>query len=97
MQPWDEFEWDDDNEDKLADRHGVDRYEAEEAATDAGAIIKRIGVDRVGNPEYVFVGKTDYGRILFMVGVRKAERRWRIGSAREAEFPEKRAYRRRNG
>lgn len=76
MQPWDEFEWDGDNEDKLADRHGV---------------------DRVGNPEYIFVGKTDYGRILFMAGVRKAERRWRIGSAREAEFREKRAYRKRNG
>ncbi len=43
MQQWDEFEWDDDNEDKLAARHGVDRYEAEEAATDPGAAIKRIG------------------------------------------------------
>jgi uncharacterized DUF497 family protein len=93
---WDEFEWDDRNEGKLAARHGVSRDEAEEAATDSGAIIKRIGVDRAGHPEYIFIGRTDYGRILFMVGVRKEERRWRIGSARDAENREKRAYRKRN-
>ena len=43
----------------------------EQAAVDFGASIKRIGTDRAGNPEYVFVGKTDDGRILFMVGARK--------------------------
>jgi uncharacterized DUF497 family protein len=85
MQQWDEFEWDSYNEQKLASRHGVDRYEAEQAATDPDAFIKRIGADRVGNPEYIFVGKTDDGRILFMVGVRKRNRVWRIGSARDAE------------
>jgi uncharacterized DUF497 family protein len=84
MQPGDDFEWDKDNEEKLAARHGVDRYEAEQAAVDFGASVKRIGTDRAGNPEYVFVGKTEDGRI------------WRIGSARDAKFQEKRAYRRRN-
>jgi uncharacterized DUF497 family protein len=96
MQQQDEFEWDSDNEEKLAARHGVDRYEAEEAATDPRASVKRIGTDRFGNPEYIFVGKTDDGRILFMVGVRKRDRVWRIGSARDAKFHEKRAYRKRN-
>jgi uncharacterized DUF497 family protein len=96
MQQRDRFEWDRNNEDKLAARHGVDRYEAEQAATDPGAYIKRIGTDRAGNPEYVFVGKTDDGRILFMVGVRKRDSTWRIGSARDAKFPEKRSYRKRN-
>lgn len=96
MQPRDESEWDEDNEDKLAARHGVDRYEAEESATDPGASVKRIGADRVGNPEYVFVGKTDDGRILFMVGVLKRDRVWRIGRARDAKFQEKKAYRKRN-
>ncbi len=96
MQQQDRFEWDEDNEDKLAARHGVDRYQAEEAATDPKASVKRIGMDRVGNPEYIFVGKTDDGRILFMVGVRKRERVWRIGSARDATFQEKRAYRKRS-
>lgn len=93
----DDFEWDDSNEEKLAYRHGVDRYEAEQAAIDPGAFIKRIGTDRVGNPEYVFVGRTNDGRILFMVGVRKRSRTWRIGSARDATFKEKRSYRKRNG
>ena len=51
MQPGDDFEWDEDNEEKLAARHGVDRYEAEQAAFDFGASIKRIGTDRAGNPE----------------------------------------------
>ncbi len=96
MQQQDRFEWDEDNEDKLAARHGVDRYEAEEAATDPKASVKRIGTDWVGNPEYIFVGKTDDGRILFMVGIRKRERVWRIGSARDATFQEKRAYRKRS-
>jgi uncharacterized DUF497 family protein len=96
MQPEDEFEWDKDNEEKLAARHGVDRYEAEKAAVDFGASVKRIGTDRAGNPEYVIVGKTDDGRILFMVGVRKRGRIWRIGSARDAKFQENRAYRRLN-
>jgi uncharacterized DUF497 family protein len=96
MQPGDDFEWDKDNEEKLAARHAVDRYEAEQAAVDIGASIKRIGTDRAGNPEYVFVGKTDDGRILFMVGVQKRGRIWRIGSARDAKFQEKRAYRKRN-
>lgn len=74
MQREDDFEWDVNNEEKLFKRHGVDRYEAEQAATDPGAYIKRIGRDQVGNPEYIFVGKTDDGRILFMVGVcKKAE------------------------
>ena len=92
----DVFEWDSDNEEKLAARHGVDRYEAEQAATDPKASIKRIGTDRVGNPEYVFVGRTDDGRVLFMVRVRKRGRTWRIGSARDAKFQEKRAYRKRS-
>jgi uncharacterized DUF497 family protein len=96
MRQRDEFEWDSDNEDKLAARHGVDRYEAEQAATDPEASIKRIGADRAGNPEYIFVGKTDDGRIPFMVGVRKRGSIWRIGSARDATFQEKRAYRKRN-
>ena len=96
MQPGDDFEWDKDNEEKLAARHGVDRYEAEQAAVDFGASVKRIGTDRAGNPEYVFVGNTDDGRISFMVRVRIRGRIWRIGSARDAKFQEKRAYRRRS-
>ena len=95
MQEWDEFEWDADNEEHLAE-HGVDRYEAEEAATDPAAIVKRVGTDRYGNRRYIYVGKTEDGRILFMVVDRKGQHRWRISSARDARFNEKRGYRRRN-
>jgi uncharacterized DUF497 family protein len=93
MPDLDEFEWDDNNEGHIA-KHGVDRYEAEEAATDPAAVVRRVGEDRYGNRRYVFIGKTEDGRILFMVVDRKGQRRWRIGSARNAEFEEKRFYRR---
>ena len=93
MQDWDEFEWDDDNESHIA-KHRVDRYEAEDAATDPSAVVRRAGEDRYGNPRYTYIGKTEDGRILFMVVDRKRQRRFRIGSARDAKFPEKRYYRR---
>ncbi len=72
----------------------MDRYEAEEAAEDPNVSIKRVGKDRYGNPRYVYIGKTVDGRILFMVVDRKGSRRFRIGSARDASFGEKRFYRR---
>ena len=89
-----EFEWDEDNEDKLANKHGVDRYEAEEAAEDPNVFIKRVGNDRYGNPRYIYIGKTLDGRILYMVVDRKGSREFRIGSARDADFGQKRFYRR---
>jgi uncharacterized DUF497 family protein len=95
LQDWDEFEWDEENEGHLA-RHQVDRFEAEEAATDTGAVIRRAGKDRIGNPRYAYIGKTVDGRVLFLVIDRKERQRWRVGTARDATFEEKRSYRRRN-
>ena len=89
------FEWDDDNEGHIA-KHEVDRSEAMEAAEDPAASIKRVGEDRYGNPRYVYVGKTEDGRILFVVVDRKGQGRFRIGSARDAKFKEKKGYRRRS-
>lgn len=91
----DEFEWDTNNEDHIA-RHGVDLYEAEEAARDPATSIKRTDNDKYGNARYIYLGKTEDGRILFMVVDRKDRGRFRIGSARDASFREKRGYRRRN-
>jgi uncharacterized DUF497 family protein len=91
----DSFEWDDNNEAHLS-RHGVDRYEAEEAATDEGAILRRRRQDRFGNPRYLCIGKTIDGRYLFLIVDKKGIQRWRIGTARDATFEEKRAYRKRN-
>lgn len=95
MQDRDEFEWDEDNDEHIAG-HDVDPYEAEEAATDPGAIFRRRGEDRFGNPRYVCVGKTEDGRILFLVLDLKEERRWRVGSARDTVPRERKEYRRRN-
>jgi uncharacterized protein len=91
----DDFEWDENNEGHIAD-HNVDPYEAEEAATDHDAIIWRDGNDRFDNPRYLCIGKTEDGRILFLVMDRKEERRWRVGSAREAGPRPRKVYRRRN-
>lgn len=91
----DDFEWDENNEGHIAD-HNVDPYEAEEAATDRGAIIWRDGNDRFGNPRYLCIGKTEDGRILFLVMDRKEGSRWRVGSAREAGPRPRKVYRKRN-
>ncbi len=91
----DEFEWDEDNEAHIAE-HDVDPYEAEEAAADPGAVFRRRGKDRFGNPRYLCVGKTEDGRILFVVMDRKEARRWRVGSARDAGPTARKAYRKRN-
>jgi uncharacterized DUF497 family protein len=58
MQDWDEFEWDDDNESHIA-KHGVDRYEAEDAATDPSVVVRAVSKDRYGNPRYIYIGKTE--------------------------------------
>jgi uncharacterized DUF497 family protein len=92
---WGDFEWDEYNEDHIA-RHGVDPYEAEEAATDPGAVFRRSGSDRFNNPRYLCLGRTESGRILFLVLDRKWEGRWRVGTARNAVPRERKDYRRRN-
>lgn len=95
--PGDEFEWDADNEDKLADKHDVASYEAEDAATDTQALLRRVGKDRFGNPRYVGTGKTEDGRFLFLVLDKKGPGLWRVASARDASAKERGIYKRRNG
>ena len=95
MQSWDEFEWDEENERHMA-RHRVDRFEAEEAATDPQVVVRRAGKDRFGNTRYNYITKTIDGRVLFLVVDRKGQQRWRVGTGRDATFEEKRSYRRRS-
>ena len=47
-------------------------------------------------PATRYIGKTMDGRILFMVVDRKGSRTFRIGSARDADFGQKRFYRRKS-
>lgn len=93
----DEFEWDAHNEDKLADKHNVDRYEAEDPATEPQAWLRRAGKNKFGHLRYVGTGKTEGGRFLFLVLDRKGPGLWRIASARDASAKERSIYKRRNG
>lgn len=82
MQEWDEFEWDKHNEEHIA-KHGVDRYEAEDAATESEAILRRVGTSRYGHRRYACLGKTEDGRILLVMsgpkGFQPSTRRHRYG------------------
>lgn len=91
----DEFEWDHVNENHIA-RHGVDRYEAEDAALDNRANFRRFGTNSLSQRRYVGVGKTEEGRLLFVVVDRKGPSLVRVATARDANFTDKRAYRKRN-
>jgi len=92
---WDDFEWDEVNEDHIA-KHNVDRYEAEEAATDPSALIWRQGKDRFGSPRHLCIGKTDNGRILFLVVDHKEKHLWRVGAARDTAPSERKIYKKRS-
>ena len=92
----DEFEWDEDNEEHIAE-HDVDPYEAEDAVLDPGALCIRQGKDKFDNPRYLCFGKTGDGRILVVLVDRKAQHRWRVGMARDDASPrERKSYRKRN-
>ncbi|MGH2383387.1 MAG: BrnT family toxin [Candidatus Limnocylindria bacterium] len=82
-----EFEWDEHNEDKLLDRHGVTAAEAEECFGNANS--RR----RVGDV-YLMLGMTEAGRMLFLVYEQKRGGRVRVFSAREMTDAERRTYRR---
>ncbi len=82
-----DFDWDEDNIAHIA-RHGVEPWEAEEAAMDPRRAPFPAHSGRVG-----LIGKTESGRVLVVILERRG-RKWRVVTAREATSNEKRAYRR---
>lgn len=82
-----EFEWDEDNEEKLLDRHGVTATEAEDCFGNAND--RR----RVGDV-YLLLGVTDSGRMLFLVYQQKSGGVVRVFSARDMTDSERQTYRR---
>jgi uncharacterized DUF497 family protein len=82
-----EFEWDEANEQKLLDRHGVAAAEAEECF---GNPNNRRRVENVS----LMLGKTDAGRMLLLVYEVKHRSIVRVFSARDMTRSERRAYRR---
>lgn len=81
------FEWDENNEVKLLLRHGVTAAEAEECFFNRPSV-------RRWEDVYLMLGRTDAGRMLFLVFERKAGGLIRIFSAREMTDGERAAYRR---
>ena len=82
-----EFEWDENNEAKLLDRHGVAAAEAEECFGNANS--RR----RVGDA-YLLLGVTDSGRMLLLVYEQKRGGIVRVFSGRDMTDNERRTYRR---
>ncbi len=82
-----EFEWDEDNEEKLLSRHGVTAAEAEECFGNAHS-------RRRADDVYLMLGMTEAGRMLLLVYEQKRGGRVRVYSAREMTNAERRAYRR---
>ena len=82
-----QFEWDEDNEEKLLRRHGVSAVEAEQCF--ANSHTKR----RHGD-DLLMLGVTNGGRMLFLVYEQSPNGVVRVYSAREMTDMERRTYRR---
>jgi uncharacterized protein len=81
-----EFEWDENNEEKLLARHNVSALEAEQCF--ANPHTKRRKGDAL-----LMLGVTDSGRMLFLVYEQKPGGVVRVYSAREMTDGERRTYR----
>jgi uncharacterized DUF497 family protein len=82
-----EFEWDENNEEKLLRRHNVSALEAEQCF--ANPHTKRRHGDAL-----LLLGVTDGGRMLLLVYEQKPTGVVRVYSAREMTDKERRTYRR---
>lgn len=82
-----EFEWDENNEDKLLLRHNVSALEAEQCFANPHT-------RRRDGDDFLLLGVTDHGRMLFLVHEQKPDGVVRVYSAREMNDKERRTYRR---
>lgn len=81
-----EFEWDEHNEEKLLERHGVSASEAEQCFANPNT-------RRRHGDALLLLGVTDGGRMLFLVYEQKQSGVVRVYSAREMTDRERRTYR----
>jgi uncharacterized protein len=86
-QPQPQFEWDEGNEEKLLMRHNISAMEAEQCFGN------RHTTRKGANDAYLLLGRTDEGRMLFLVYEQKSEGVIRVYSGREMTTRERRAYR----
>jgi len=89
-----EFDWDEANRDHMAG-HGVDPEEAEEALLDSRRRPEP-AYNTLRERRWAALGRTEYGRLLFVVFTRRGTR-LRVISARDATNAEKHRYQRQGG
>jgi uncharacterized protein len=82
-----EFEWDENNEDRLLRRHNVSALEIEQCFANPNTR-RRHGAD------LLLLGVTDGGRMLLLVYEQRSSGVVRVYSAREMTDSERRTYRR---
>lgn len=83
-----EFEWDENNEDKLLRNHNVSAAEAAQCFANPHPGPRRVGDD------LLMLGITDGGRMLLLVYEQKPNGVVRVYSAREQTDKERRTFRR---
>ena len=82
-----EFEWEPENEDKLLRKHSVSALEAEQCFSNPHT-------KRRSGEDLLMLGRTDGGRMLFLVYEQQKNGVVRVYSAREMTDGERRIYRR---
>jgi len=86
-----DFEWDEGNIKKNWERHRVSHIECEEIFFNRPIIVKNDEPHSTGEDRYFVLGKTDAGRLLFIVFTLRGNK-IRIISARDINRKERKIY-----
>ena len=86
------FEWDQGNISKNWEKHKVTHLECEEIFFNEPLIVQQDKTHSTSEERYFALGKTDRGRVLFVVFTIRGDR-IRVISARDASKKERRYYR----
>lgn len=88
-----EFEWDDDNEEHIAERHNLTPDELEKAFADPRAI-SGDAYNYKGEKRFGLIGATPSGRLMYIIYT-KRRGKIRIMTVKETNKAQKRRYNRR--
>jgi uncharacterized DUF497 family protein len=86
------FEWDEGNINKNWEKHKVTHLECEEIFFNEPLIVQQDKTHSTSEERYFALGKTDRGRVLFVVFTIRGDK-IRVISARDASKKERRYYR----
>lgn len=85
------FEWDEGNINKNWDKHTVTHFECEEIFFNEPLIVQENKTHSISEERYFALGKTDKGRLLFVVFTIRGDK-IRVISARNMNKKERRHY-----